>query len=66
MESSVTIDRDETGARVAECPALPGCVSQDRTKPVAHANVGEALERCLEARVERGLTVEQVFAFTRK
>jgi len=55
MKFTVTIDRDETGAWVAECPAIPGCVSQGETKPDALRNIGEAIELCLAVRSERGL-----------
>lgn len=55
MQFTVTIDRDETSAWVAECPAIPGCVSQGKTKPEALKNVREAIELCLEVRAERGL-----------
>jgi predicted RNase H-like HicB family nuclease len=60
MKFTVTIDRDESGAWVAECPAIPGCVSQGKTKRDALKNVREAIELCLEVRAERGLplTVE--------
>lgn len=60
MKFTVTIDRDETGTWVAECPAIPGCVSQGATKSAALKNVREAIELCLEVRAERGLplTVE--------
>lgn len=60
MKFTVTIDRDETGAWVAECPAIPGCVSQGATKREALKNVREAIGLCLEVRAERGLplTVE--------
>ena len=60
MRFTVTIDRDETGAWIAECPSIPGCVSQGETKAEALANVREAIEACLEVRAERGLplTVE--------
>ena len=60
MKFTVTIDRDETGIWVAECPAIPGCVSQGATKPAALKNVREAIGLCLEVRAERGLplTVE--------
>lgn len=60
MKFTVTIDRDETGTWVAECPAIPGCVSQGATKAAALKNVREAIELCLEVRAERGLplTVE--------
>ena len=55
MRITVTIDRDETGAWVAECPAIPGCVSQGATKPAALKNIRTAIELCLEVRAERGL-----------
>jgi len=55
MKFTVTIDRDETGVWVAECPSIPGCVSQGRTKPEALKNIMEAIELCLEVRAERGL-----------
>jgi predicted RNase H-like HicB family nuclease len=60
MKLSVTIDRDEDGVWIAECPAIPGCVSQGKTKPLALKNIKEAIALCLEVRAERGLplTVE--------
>jgi predicted RNase H-like HicB family nuclease len=60
MKLSVTIDRDEDGIWVVECPAIPGCVSQGRTKQEALKNIKEAIALCLEVRAERGmpLTVE--------
>ena len=51
----VTLERDETGMIVAECPAIPGCVSQGRTEQEALANIKEAIIGCLEVRAERGL-----------
>ena len=32
MRFLVTLDRDEDGVWIAECPAIPGCVSQGMTK----------------------------------
>ncbi len=60
MKFLVTVDRDEDGIWVVECPSIPGCVSQGKTKPEALANVKEAIEACLEVRAERGmpLTIE--------
>ena len=55
MKFIVTIDRDETGMWGAECPAIPGCVSQGKTKPEALKNIREAIGLCLEVRAERGL-----------
>ena len=68
MQLTVTIDRDEDGVWVAECPAIPGCVSQGETKDEAVVNIREAIALCLEVRSEMGLppTVEtepvEVFA----
>ena len=60
MRFSVTIDRDEEGAWVVECPAIPGCVSQGKTRQQALKNIEKAIRVCLEVRAEQGLplTVE--------
>ena len=60
MRFSVTIERDEDGAWVAACPAIPGCFSQGTTKDEATASIQEAIRLCLEVRAEQGLplTVE--------
>jgi predicted RNase H-like HicB family nuclease len=33
---------------VAECPIIPGCISQGRTRDEALENIREAIELCLE------------------
>ena len=53
MKLSVTVDRDEVW--VVECPSIPGCVSQGKTKAQAIKNIEEAIALCLEVRAERGL-----------
>ena len=60
MKFIVTLDRDEDGAWVAECPSIPGCVSQGKTREEALNNAREAIVACLEVRAERGmpLTIE--------
>ena len=57
---NITLDRDEDGMWVAECPAIPGCVSQGRSKDEALQNIQEAIRVCLEVRAELGmpLTIE--------
>lgn len=59
-EVYVTLDRDEDGMWIAECPSIPGCVSQGQTRAEALANVQDAIVACLQVRAERGmpLTVE--------
>lgn len=51
----MTIEPDETGMLVAECPAIPGCVSQGRTEAEALDNIREAIAGCLEARAANGM-----------
>ena len=60
MKMTVTIDRDEDGVWVVECPAIPGCVSQGQTKEEALDNIREAIALCIKVRAEQGLplTVE--------
>ncbi|MBN1632266.1 MAG: type II toxin-antitoxin system HicB family antitoxin [Thermoleophilia bacterium] len=55
MRFSVTVDRDEDGVWIAECPAIPGCVSQGDTRDEALSNVQEAIALCLDVRAEQGL-----------
>ena len=42
---------------MAICPALPGCVSQGRTRQQALKNVKEAIEVYVEALLEDGIPV---------
>jgi len=60
MRFPVTLDRDEDGVWVVECPSIPGCISQGRTKREAMKNIAKAIKVCLEVRAEKGLplTVE--------
>ncbi len=55
MKLIVTLDRDETGMVVVECPSIPGCVSQGKTEEEALANIREAIQACLEARAAHGM-----------
>jgi predicted RNase H-like HicB family nuclease len=56
----VTLEVGEDGYIIAECPAIPGCVSQGRTREEALENIKDAILACLEVRKRRGmpLTVE--------
>ena len=55
MKLSVTLEHDEDGVWIAECPSIPGCVSQGKSKAEALKNIKEAIALCLEVRTERGL-----------
>lgn len=57
MKWIVTLERDETGMLVVECPAIPGCVSQGRTEEEALANIREAIQACAEARAANGMPI---------
>jgi predicted RNase H-like HicB family nuclease len=64
MKFVVTVERDEDGVFVAECPAIPGCISQGATEKEALKNVEGAIRECLEVRAEKGMpltvTIHQV------
>jgi predicted RNase H-like HicB family nuclease len=49
----------EDGFWVVECPSLPGCVSQGKTKAEAVANIREAIEGYVAALQEDGLPVPE-------
>ncbi len=55
MKFVVTVDRDEDGVYVAECAAIPGCVSQGNTEQEALDNIKDAIRQCLEVRAEGGM-----------
>ena len=55
MKFVVTVERDEDGVYVVECPAIPGCISQGETEREALENIEDAIRQCLEVRAERGM-----------
>jgi len=55
MKFIVTLFQDEDGVFVAECPAIPGCVSQGKTEIEAESNIRQAIKECLEVREEKGM-----------
>jgi predicted RNase H-like HicB family nuclease len=55
----VVITRGEDGYWVAECPSLPGCISQGRTKDEAIANIREAITGYIGALEADGLAVPE-------
>ncbi len=60
MKILITLEKGEDGYIVAECPSIPGCISQGKTEEEAIANIKEAIKLCLEVRAEEGMppTVE--------
>ena len=55
MKFPVTVFQDEDGMYVAECPIIPGCISQGKTEEEATINISEAIKDCLEVRQEKGM-----------
>lgn len=50
----VIIYRGEDGYFVVECPSLPGCISQGKTREQAIENIQEALQLYIEVLQEKG------------
>ncbi|NTW59277.1 MAG: type II toxin-antitoxin system HicB family antitoxin [Nitrospirae bacterium] len=67
MMFTITISQDEDGVYIAECPAIPGCVSQGATEQEAEKNIQEAIKECFEVRAEKGIpltvTIRQIEVF---
>ena len=55
MKLLITIYPDEDGVFIAECPSIPGCVSQGKTEAEAEENIRAAIRECLAVRAEKGL-----------
>lgn len=51
MQFTITLDRDEDGNWITECPSIPGCISQAQTKD----DIQEAILLCLDIRAGQGL-----------
>ena len=49
----------EDGYWVVECPSLPGCISQGKTKEEALTNIKEAIKGYVAALIEDKLPVPQ-------
>jgi len=55
----VIICAGEDGYWVAECPSLPGCISQGRTREEAISNIKEAIQGYVAALEEDHLPVRE-------
>lgn len=54
MKYRIVIELDEDGTFVAECPALPGCISQGKTRAEAVANIADAIQGYLASLAKHG------------
>jgi predicted RNase H-like HicB family nuclease len=49
MRYRILIEQDEDGVFVAECPALPRCISQGKNRSEALQNIQDAIKGYLES-----------------
>ncbi len=49
MRYRIQIEQDETGMFVVECPTLPGCISQGKTRAEALENIKDAIKGYIES-----------------
>ena len=49
MKYRILINQDEDGIYVAECPSLPGCISQGKTRKEALENIKDAMKGYVES-----------------
>jgi antitoxin HicB len=54
MKFRVLLEQDEDGIFVAECPTLPGCVSQGQTRAAAMTNIRDAIKGYLAGLKKHG------------
>ena len=59
MNYKIVLKPGEDGYIVAECPAIPGCISQGKTMDEAIENIKEAIELCLECYKEDGTPIPE-------
>ena len=57
LKYTVVLEQGRESGFVAVCPALPGCVSQGKTRTSVLKNIREAMEGYIEALLEDGLPV---------
>jgi antitoxin HicB len=49
MRYRILIERDEDDAFIAECPSLPGCISEGKSRKEALENIRDAIKGYLES-----------------
>jgi len=54
MKYRVLIEQDEDGVYVSQCPSLPGCVSQGKTRQEALQNIHDAIQGYLTSLKKHG------------
>ncbi|QWR76704.1 type II toxin-antitoxin system HicB family antitoxin [Candidatus Magnetomonas plexicatena] len=54
MKYRILVEQDEDGVFVAQCPALPGCISQGKTRQEAITNIADAIKGYIESLKKHG------------
>jgi antitoxin HicB len=54
MKYRIIIEQDEDGMFIAECPSLPACISQGKTRAEALANAADAIQGYLASLAKHG------------
>lgn len=54
MKFRVIVEPDEDGVFVTECPTLPGCISQGKTREEAMANIRDAIQGYVQSLEKHG------------
>jgi predicted RNase H-like HicB family nuclease len=49
MRYRILIEQDEDGVFTAECPSLPGCISQGKSRNESLENIRDAIKGYLES-----------------
>ncbi|MFH1917292.1 MAG: type II toxin-antitoxin system HicB family antitoxin [Nanoarchaeota archaeon] len=49
MKFRIILEKDEEGMIIAECPTLPGCISEGKTRTEALKNIKDAMQGYLES-----------------
>lgn len=49
MKYRIILEQDEDGVFTAECPSLPGCISQGKNRSEAVKNIKDAIQGYLES-----------------
>ncbi|HNW36026.1 MAG TPA: type II toxin-antitoxin system HicB family antitoxin [Candidatus Ozemobacteraceae bacterium] len=60
MKFLITIQQGDYGFIIAECPALPGCMTQGKNRKEVLENIREAIELSIETRKARSMPVFEV------
>ena len=49
MRYRIIVEQDEDGVYVAQCPTLPGCISEGETRNEAIENITDAIQGYIES-----------------